>query len=133
MSATASIASTPNWRADFPALDQSVHKQPLVYLDSAASAQQPAAVIDAVADYQRRDHANVHRGVHELSGRAVAVFVTGELIGTRGPAEHLQIAHWAVELVNPFGQLPRQAAQGIEGVLAIPANHHLLRLAGRAG
>ena len=74
MSAPASIASTPNWRADFPALDQSVHKQPLVYLDSAASAQQPAAVIDAVADYQRRDHANVHRGVHYLSQVATEVY-----------------------------------------------------------
>jgi cysteine desulfurase/selenocysteine lyase len=74
MSATASVASTPNWRSDFPALDQSVHKQPLVYLDSAASAQQPASVIDAVAGYQRRDHANVHRGVHELSGRATEAF-----------------------------------------------------------
>jgi cysteine desulfurase/selenocysteine lyase len=74
MSAPANVASMPNWRADFPALDQSVHKQPLVYLDSAASAQQPASVIDAVANYQRRDHANVHRGVHELSGRATEAF-----------------------------------------------------------
>ena len=74
MSVTASIARTPNWRSDFPALDQSVHKRPLVYLDSAASAQQPARVIDAVADYQRHDHANVHRGVHELSGRATDAF-----------------------------------------------------------
>ena len=74
MSAPANVASMPNWRADFPALDQSVHKQPLVYLDSAASAQQPASVIDAVANYQRHDHANVHRGVHELSGRATEAF-----------------------------------------------------------
>jgi cysteine desulfurase/selenocysteine lyase len=74
MSATARIASTPDWRADFPALDQAVHKHPLVYLDSAASAQQPGSVIDAVADYQRRNHANVHRGVHELSGRATEAF-----------------------------------------------------------
>jgi len=74
MSVPASIASEPRWRADFPALDQSVHKQPLVYLDSAASAQQPTAVIDAVARYERHDHANVHRGVHELSGRATEAF-----------------------------------------------------------
>jgi cysteine desulfurase/selenocysteine lyase len=74
MSATASIASASSWRADFPALDQEVHGYPLVYLDSAASAQQPAAVIDAVARYQRTNHANVHRGVHELSGRATEAF-----------------------------------------------------------
>ena len=74
MNAPATIASAPGWRSDFPALDQSVHKQPLVYLDSAASAQQPAAVIDAMANYERHDHANVHRGVHELSGRATEAF-----------------------------------------------------------
>ena len=74
MNATASMANTPGWRSDFPALDQSVHKQPLVYLDSAASAQQPATVIDAMAHYERHDHANVHRGVHELSGRATEAF-----------------------------------------------------------
>jgi len=62
------------WRADFPALDQLVHGQPLVYLDTAASAQQPRSVIDAVARYQREDHANVHRGVHTLSHRATDAY-----------------------------------------------------------
>lgn len=61
-------------RSDFPALDQEVNGHPLVYLDSAASAQQPAAVIDAVARYQREDHANVHRGVHTLSHRATELY-----------------------------------------------------------
>ena len=69
------LAATPNeWRDDFPALSQSVNGNPLVYLDSAASAQQPAAVIDAVAAYQREDHANVHRGVHTLSHRATDAY-----------------------------------------------------------
>ncbi len=63
-----------NRRADFPALQQQVNDHPLVYLDSAASAQQPAAVIDTVADYQRHDHANVHRGVHTLSHRATEAY-----------------------------------------------------------
>ncbi|MDH3619545.1 MAG: cysteine desulfurase [Gammaproteobacteria bacterium] len=74
MSATARTVATNAWRADFPALDQTVHGQPLVYLDSAASAQQPATVIDAVARYQREDHANVHRGVHTLSHRATEAY-----------------------------------------------------------
>ena len=64
----------PDVRADFPALQQTVNGQPLVYLDSAASSQQPAAVIDAVANYQRHDHANVHRGVHTLSHRATEAY-----------------------------------------------------------
>jgi len=66
--------SSANWRNDFPILQQSVNGQPLVYLDSAASAQQPASVIDAVARYQREDHANVHRGVHTLSHRATDAY-----------------------------------------------------------
>jgi cysteine desulfurase/selenocysteine lyase len=61
-------------RADFPALQQDVNGKPLAYLDSAASGQAPAAVIDAVAAYQRHDHANVHRGVHTLSHRATEAY-----------------------------------------------------------
>jgi cysteine desulfurase/selenocysteine lyase len=61
-------------RDDFPALQQQVNDHRLVYLDSAASAQQPATVIDAVVNYQRYDHANVHRGVHTLSYRATDAF-----------------------------------------------------------
>jgi cysteine desulfurase/selenocysteine lyase len=62
------------FRDDFPALAQEVHDKPLVYLDSAASAQQPRAVIDAVAAYHGHDHANVHRGVHTLSQRATTAY-----------------------------------------------------------
>jgi cysteine desulfurase/selenocysteine lyase len=57
-------------RVEFPILDQQVHGHRLVYLDSAASAQRPAAVIRTIADYYTKDHANVHRGAHELSVRA---------------------------------------------------------------
>lgn len=61
-------------RDDFPALLQEVNGYPLTYLDSAASAQQPRAVIDAVSHYQAHDHSNVHRGVHTLSQRATDAF-----------------------------------------------------------
>jgi cysteine desulfurase / selenocysteine lyase len=61
-------------REDFPALAQEVNGKPLVYLDSAASSQPPAAVIDRIAAYQRRSHANVHRGVHTLSQRATEAY-----------------------------------------------------------
>lgn len=74
MSATAETLAAADWRADFPALDQSIQGHPLVYLDSAASAQQPASVIEAIARYQREDHANVHRGVHTLSHRATEAY-----------------------------------------------------------
>lgn len=61
-------------RADFPALGQSVHGRPLVYLDNGATTQKPQTVIDAVSSYYARDNANVHRGVHELSERATTAF-----------------------------------------------------------
>ena len=74
MSAPAPISAPDGWRSDFPALHQTIEGQPLVYLDSAASAQQPASVIDAVTRYAREDHANVHRGVHTLSHRATEAY-----------------------------------------------------------
>ena len=61
-------------RSDFPCLHQEINGHPLTYLDSAASAQQPGVVIEAVARYHREDHANVHRGVHTLSHRATELY-----------------------------------------------------------
>ncbi|MGI9416624.1 MAG: SufS family cysteine desulfurase [Geminicoccaceae bacterium] len=57
-------------RADFPCLHQEVHGHPLVFLDSAASAQKPKQVIEAQADVLRHSYANIHRGVYTLSERA---------------------------------------------------------------
>jgi cysteine desulfurase/selenocysteine lyase len=61
-------------REDFPVLKQKVHGKPLVYLDSAATAQKPFAVIDAVRRFHEVDCANIHRGVHELSQRSTAAY-----------------------------------------------------------
>ena len=57
-------------RKDFPVLSQTVHGRPLVFLDSAASAQKPQPVIDAISRFYAADYANIHRGVYELSLRA---------------------------------------------------------------
>ena len=54
-------------RADFPILAREVHGQPLIYLDSGASAQKPQVVIDAMREVFEGYYANVHRGVHWLS------------------------------------------------------------------
>ena len=61
-------------RADFPALRQEVHGKPLVYLDSAATALKPQAVIDAITHHYTNDSANIHRAVHVLSQRATAAY-----------------------------------------------------------
>lgn len=92
-------------KQDFPALSQEVNGHQLVYLDSAASAQQPRQVIDAVRNYQMRDHSNVHRGVHTLSHRAteayegardrIAEFINAgrrsEVILTKGTTESINL------------------------------------------
>jgi len=92
-------------RDDFPILDQEVHGKPLVYLDSAASAQKPRCVIEALREYYENDHANVHRGVHSLSQRAtfayerargkVKMFLnardTREIVFVRGTTEAINL------------------------------------------
>ena len=61
-------------RRDFPVLTRMIRGKPLAYLDNGASAQRPTAVIDAVDDYERRHHANIHRGVHTLSQEATGLY-----------------------------------------------------------
>jgi len=62
-------------RKDFPVLSREVRPGvPLVYLDSAATAQKPLAVLDAERDYYERHNANVHRGIHTLAEEATALY-----------------------------------------------------------
>ena len=61
-------------RKDFPVLSQEVGGRPVVFLDSAASAQKPNAVIDAVAQHQRTSYANIHRGVYRFSQESTEAF-----------------------------------------------------------
>jgi cysteine desulfurase / selenocysteine lyase len=116
-------------RRDFPCLDQTVHGRPLVYLDSATSAQKPQAVIDALAGMLRHDYANIHRGVHTLSERAtdlhegarekVRAFVNAadrrEVVFTRGGTEGINLV--AQSYVRP------RAGHGDE-VLITTMEHH---------
>lgn len=97
-----------NWsslRADFPILDQTIHGQPLIYFDNAATTQKPRMVLDALRHYYEHDNANVHRGIHELSNRATAAFEAArvraakfinarssdEIIFTRGTTEGINL------------------------------------------
>jgi cysteine desulfurase/selenocysteine lyase len=92
-------------RRAFPLLTRTVNGHALAYLDNAASAQRPAGVIEALDDYQRRHHANVHRGVHALSQEATSLFESArerlakfinagsikELVFTRGTTEAINL------------------------------------------
>jgi len=92
-------------RADFPILTRKIHSKPLVYFDTAASAQRPLAVIEAVDNFYREHNANVHRGVHTLSQEATDLYEGGrrklaefinapswrEVIFTRGTTESINL------------------------------------------
>ncbi len=92
-------------RADFPILSESVYGKPLVYFDSAASAQKPRQVIDAISRVYETEYANVHRGVHYMSQKAtdameaarekVRAFINAkdirEIIFVRGATEGINL------------------------------------------
>lgn len=61
-------------RADFPILNQTINRHPLVYLDNAASTHKPRAVIDSIRKVYEEDYSNVHRGVHTLSQRCTDLY-----------------------------------------------------------
>src|SRR5215831_14827583 len=61
-------------REDFPILSRKVHGKPLVFLDSAASAQKPRQVLDAMDSFARTSYANIHRGAYTLSEEATAAY-----------------------------------------------------------
>ena len=92
-------------RKDFPILSQQVYDKPLVYFDTAASAQKPTAVIDAIKHTYETEYANVHRGVHYMSQKAtdameaaretVRAFINAsserEIIFVRGATEGINL------------------------------------------
>ncbi len=94
-----------NYKAGFPIFNQTMNGKPLVYLDSAASAQKPQIVIDAMASAMSDYYANIHRGLYEFSQRTttefeivrekVAEFIgsqTNEIIFTRNTTEAINLA-----------------------------------------
>ena len=64
-------------REDFPALALKVYGKPLVYLDNAASAQKPNAVLERMTEAYKSEYANVHRGLHYLANAATEAYEGG--------------------------------------------------------
>jgi cysteine desulfurase / selenocysteine lyase len=112
----ATTTSVLDVRADFPIMSREIEGRPLIYLDSAATSQKPAAVIEAMDRYYRHSNANVHRGVYRLAQEAtdlfegarerVAAFTGGETettIFTRNATEAINLVAyaWGREHVGP--------------------------------
>ncbi|GAC1327830.1 MAG: cysteine desulfurase [Chloroflexota bacterium] len=76
---TGSLFDVQTVKRDFPLLERTMHGQPLVYLDSAATAQKPRTVLDALDRYYRCSNANVHRGVYELAEEATEAYESARL------------------------------------------------------
>jgi cysteine desulfurase/selenocysteine lyase len=91
-------------RSEFPILKERPHGKPLVFLDSAASSQKPIQVIDAMDDYYRRYHANIHRGVYHISELATEAYEearrkVARFIGAPSPTECIYVRN-ATEALN---------------------------------
>ncbi len=130
MNAPAKTLFDPNVaRGDFEILSREVYGNPLVYLDSAASAQKPRQVLDAMRDFAARDYANVHRGVHYLSAASTDRYESAretvrrflnaahadEIVFTKGGTE-------AINLVS-YSYLAPRIQPGDEIVLSVMEHH----------
>ncbi|ARZ00915.1 bifunctional cysteine desulfurase/selenocysteine lyase [Yersinia ruckeri] len=116
-------------RADFPLLSRQVNGQPLAYLDSAASAQKPQAVIDRELDFYRSGYAAVHRGIHTLSAEATqsmeavrsqaAAFINAasaeEIVFVKGTTEAINL------VANSYG---RHFLRAGDNIIITEMEHH---------
>ena len=116
-------------RSEFPLLAREANGQPLAYLDSAASAQKPQAVIDRELDFYRHGYAAVHRGIHTLSAEAtqemeaerekVAGFINAgsaeEIVFVKGTTEGINL------VANSFG---RHFLQPGDSIIITEMEHH---------
>ena len=116
-------------RADFPILEEKIHGQRLVYLDSGASAQKPQAVLDRITRAYTHEYANVHRGLHTLSNRATDAFEkareTVRAFLNANSGDEIVFTRSATEAINLVAEAfagPR-IGEGDEIVLSIMEHH----------
>ncbi len=116
-------------RKDFPALQQTVHGRPLVWLDNAATTQKPRAVIEALSRFYERDNSNIHRGAHDLARRATEAYENAREAVRRflgaGLAEEIVFVRGTTEGINLVAQTwGRQNLGPGDEVLLTTLEHH---------
>jgi len=116
-------------RKDFPILDRLMNGKPLVYLDTAASAQKPRAVIDAISEIYTSNYANIHRGVYELSATATRLHDEARRKVARflkaGEEREIIFTRNATEAINLVAQtLGRQCLTSGDEILITELEHH---------
>jgi cysteine desulfurase/selenocysteine lyase len=116
-------------RQEFPMLDQMMHGKPLIYLDTAASAQKPRAVIDAMSQFYRQKYATVHRSLYDFASQATAHYnqvrkaakeflnaaFTEEVVFTRGTTDGINL------VASSFGKAFVQ--NGDEIIISVMEHH----------
>ena len=114
-------------RAQFPILQRTVHGKPLIYLDSAASAQKPDAVLDAMTGLARTSYANVHRGLHTLANETTEAYEKArETVARFINAEPSEIV-WtksATEAVNLVAATFGQSLNAGDEIVISEMEHH---------
>ncbi len=134
MSAERTVRSVPALdvaavRRDFPILRETVHGKPLVYLDNAASAQKPQAVIDAERQVYEHYYSNIHRGVHQLSVQSTDAYEAARgkvraFLGARENRECLFV-RGTTEAINLVAQTHgRSALKPGDEVVISTLEHH---------
>lgn len=130
---TLAAITRPNYdvgaiRADFPILHQQVNGHDLVFLDTAASAQKPRQVIQAMVEVMENDYANVHRGVYALSQRATDKFEAAREKAARfinAPNEDAVVfARGATEAINLVAASYGQRLGPGDEILTTELEHH---------
>lgn len=116
-------------RSEFPILATEMRGRPLTYLDSAASAQKPHVVIDAMSDFYRAHYANIHRGVYQLSAEATEQYEAvrtrvAHFIGARDSREIIFVRN-ATEAINLVARTwgEENIGEGDEIVLTVMEHH----------
>jgi len=116
-------------RCDFPILQETNRGKPIIYLDSAASAQKPRQVITAMSDFYYQDYANIHRGIYELSERATALYENARLVVKEfihaKKSEEIIFVRGTTEGINLIAQsLGRSRWQAGDEVILTIMEHH---------
>jgi cysteine desulfurase/selenocysteine lyase len=117
------------YKLDFPILQQTIHGKPFIFLDSAASSQKPQCVIDSLIHYYETDHANIHRGVYELSERATKAYEDARITIQKfinAPSLHeIIFLRGATEAINLVAQsYGRSQFQKNDEIILSEMEHH---------
>jgi cysteine desulfurase/selenocysteine lyase len=114
-------------RAEFPILKREVNGRPLVYLDSAASAQKPRAVIDAMVGLMEGSYANVHRGLHTLANETTDAYESARRTIARfinAPADSVIFTKGATEAINLVASSFGLGLQSGDEIIVSELEHH---------